>query len=207
MGMLNASILSRVITGFAGRPGVRSYKVRFATRAWPGDDVICRGTVTRKFEKDGEKLVEGDLVAVNQKGETLISGSFVAGLARARLSGRLERPMIKRVTLLTRKAGMTREQFTRHWLDVHAPLAHAVQGLLRYVQSHIIEEYRRPDIPTTPVEVDGIAELWFKDRASMDRALASPEMAALHADGALFIGGNKSFTTVELEVVPGARGR
>jgi acyl dehydratase len=84
MGMLNASILSRVITGFAGRPGVRSYKVRFATRAWPGDDVICRGTVTRKFEKDGEKLVEGDLVAVNQKGETLISGSFVAALpARA----------------------------------------------------------------------------------------------------------------------------
>ena len=65
--------------------------------------------------------------------------------------------MIKRVTLLTRKAGMTREQFTRHWLDVHAPLAHAVPGLRRYVQSHIIEEYRRPDIPTTPVEVDGIA--------------------------------------------------
>src|SRR5207342_3536820 len=28
MGMLNASILSRVVTGFAGRPGVRSYKVR-----------------------------------------------------------------------------------------------------------------------------------------------------------------------------------
>ena len=51
MGMLNASILSRVITGFVGRPAVRSYKVRFATRAWPGDDVICRGTVTRKFEK------------------------------------------------------------------------------------------------------------------------------------------------------------
>jgi peroxisomal enoyl-CoA hydratase 2 len=80
MGMLNASILSRVITGFAGRPGLRSYKVRFATRAWPGDDVICRGTVTRKFEKDGEKLVEGDLVAVNQKGETLMSASFVAAL-------------------------------------------------------------------------------------------------------------------------------
>ena len=58
--------------------------------------------------------------------------------------------MIKRVTLLTRKAGMTREQFTRHWLEVHAPLAHAVPGLRRYVQSHIVEEYRRPDIPTTP---------------------------------------------------------
>jgi uncharacterized protein (TIGR02118 family) len=109
--------------------------------------------------------------------------------------------MIKRVTLLTRKAAMTREQFTRHWLDVHAPLAHAVPGLRRYVQSHIIEEYRRPDIPTTPVEVDGIAELWFENRAAMDRALASPEMAALHADGALFIGGNKTFVVEEKVII------
>jgi len=80
MGMLNASILSRVVTAFAGRPNVRRYKVRFATRAWPGDDVICRGRVTRKLVQGTEKLVEGELEAVNQKGETLISGSFVAAL-------------------------------------------------------------------------------------------------------------------------------
>src|SRR5712691_6787973 len=80
MGMLSAGILSRAVTGFAGRPNVRRYKVRFATRAWPGDDVICRGRVTRKHELGAEKLVEGGLEAVNQKGETLISGSFVAAL-------------------------------------------------------------------------------------------------------------------------------
>jgi len=80
MGMLNAGILSRVVTAFAGRPNVRRYKVRFATRVWPGDDVICRGRVTRKLELGAEKLVEGELEAVNQKGETLISGSFVAAL-------------------------------------------------------------------------------------------------------------------------------
>lgn len=80
MGMLNASILSRVVTGFVGRPAVRKYKVRFATRAWPGDDVICTGRVTRKFEEAGEKRIEGAVQAVNQKGETLISGSFVAAL-------------------------------------------------------------------------------------------------------------------------------
>ena len=80
MGMLNAGILSRVVTAFAGRPNVRRYKVRFATRAWPGDDVICRGRVTRKLTQDSEKLVEGEIEAVNQKGETLISGSFVAAM-------------------------------------------------------------------------------------------------------------------------------
>lgn len=76
----NASILSRVVAGFAGRPNVRRYKVRFSTRARPGDDVICQGKVTRKLEQGGEKLVEGDLQAVNQKGETLLSGSFTAAL-------------------------------------------------------------------------------------------------------------------------------
>ncbi|MBI1961876.1 MAG: dehydratase [Candidatus Rokubacteria bacterium] len=82
MGMLNAGILSRVVTRFVGRPAVRRYRVRFATRAWPGDDVVCTGKVTRKLEEDGEARIAGELHAVNQKGETLISGSFVAALPR-----------------------------------------------------------------------------------------------------------------------------
>ncbi|MBI2561982.1 MAG: hypothetical protein HYW08_06245 [candidate division NC10 bacterium] len=44
--------------------------------------MICSGKVTRKFEADGEARIEGELQAVNQKGETLISGSFVAALPR-----------------------------------------------------------------------------------------------------------------------------
>ena len=96
--------------------------------------------------------------------------------------------MIKSVSLLTRKDGLTHAQFVKHWVEIHAPLAHAVPGLRRYVQSHIVEERTRPDIPTTNVEVDGIAELWFDDREAMARAMASPEAKALHADGALFIG-------------------
>jgi acyl dehydratase len=80
MGMLSAGILSRAVTGFVGRPNVRTYKVRFMTRAWPGDDVICGGRVTRKYEEAGEKRIAGELTAVNQKGETLITGGFVAAL-------------------------------------------------------------------------------------------------------------------------------
>ncbi|HZV96212.1 MAG TPA: EthD domain-containing protein, partial [Candidatus Nitrosocosmicus sp.] len=80
---------------------------------------------------------------------------------------------MKSLSLLTRKAGMTREQFVKHWVEVHAPLAHAVPGLRRYVQSHILEERRRPDIPATDVEVDGIAELWFDDADALARGFAS----------------------------------
>ncbi|HZP35423.1 MAG TPA: EthD domain-containing protein [Methylomirabilota bacterium] len=109
--------------------------------------------------------------------------------------------MIKRISLLARKEGMTREQFTRHWLEVHAPLARSVPGLERYVQSHILEEFERADIPTVPGQIDGIAELWFEDRTSMERALASPEMAALHADGRLFIGANRTFVVEEKTII------
>ena len=110
--------------------------------------------------------------------------------------------MIKSISLLTRKAGMTHEQFVRHWVDIHAPLAHAVPGLRRYVQSHIVEERGRPDIPALDVEIDGIAELWYDDRESMARAMASAESKALHADGALFIGRIKTFTVEERVIVP-----
>jgi uncharacterized protein (TIGR02118 family) len=111
--------------------------------------------------------------------------------------------VIKSIGLLTRKDGMTHEQFVRHWVDIHAPLAHAVPGLRRYVQSHILAERKRPDIPALEVEVDGIAELWYDDAESMARAMASAESKALHADGALFIGRIKSYTVEERVIIPG----
>lgn len=109
--------------------------------------------------------------------------------------------MIKSLSLLTRRPEFTHEQFVKHWLEIHGPLARAVPGLRRYVQSHIIDERTRPDIPATDVAVDGVAETWYDDRAAMDRANASPESQALHADGALFIGRIKSFVTEEKVIV------
>jgi reactive intermediate/imine deaminase/uncharacterized protein (TIGR02118 family) len=110
--------------------------------------------------------------------------------------------VIKSISLLTRKDGLTHEQFMKHWVEIHAPLAHAVPGLRRYVQSHIVAERTRADIPTIAVDVDGIAELWYDDRAAMERAMASPEAKTLHADGALFIGRIKTFVVEEKLVVP-----
>ena len=110
--------------------------------------------------------------------------------------------MIKSVGLLTRKEGLSHEDFVKHWFEIHAPLAHAVPGVRRYVQSHIVEERTRPDIPSTDVRIDGIAELWYDDRAAMERANASPEAKRLHADGALFIGRIKSFITEEKVIIP-----
>jgi acyl dehydratase len=79
-GMLNAGFVSRCVTDYVGRENLRRFKVRFATRVWPGDTITCKGKVTRKLQENGEKLIEGELVALNQKGETAITGSFRAAL-------------------------------------------------------------------------------------------------------------------------------
>ena len=103
--------------------------------------------------------------------------------------------------MLTRKAGLSHEEFIEHWFNVHGPLARSVPGLRRYVQSHIIEEMQRDDITTSSIEVDGIAELWYDDHDAMLRAHASKEAQTLFADGALFIGAIKSFVVEEREIV------
>jgi uncharacterized protein (TIGR02118 family) len=85
---------------------------------------------------------------------------------------------------------------------VHAPLALAVPGVRRYVQSHILVERTRPDIPASDVDIDGIAELWYDDRAAMERSAATPEARRLFADGAPFIGRIESFVVEEKVVIP-----
>ena len=110
--------------------------------------------------------------------------------------------MIKLVSLLTRRPELTHEQFVRHWRDIHGPLALAVPGVRRYVQSHIRGTRVRADIAETAVEIDGIAELWYDDEAALAASAASPEARALYADGALFIGRIKTYMIDEQVIIP-----
>jgi uncharacterized protein (TIGR02118 family) len=109
--------------------------------------------------------------------------------------------VIKAISLLVRRDGLTHEQFVTHWFEIHGPLARAVPGIRRYVQSHIVGERKRADISGLDIEADGIAELWYDDRAAMERAMATPEMKALHADGVLFIGRIRSFLVEEKVII------
>jgi acyl dehydratase len=80
-GMFTAGLLSHCLTDYVGAGQVRKFKVRFATRVWPGDTVTCKGKITAKREAHGEKLIDGDLEVTNQKGEAAIKGSFSAAVA------------------------------------------------------------------------------------------------------------------------------
>ena len=54
MGMLPAGYLAHALSDWCGGPHrIRRFKVRFTTRVWPGDELLCVGRVT---------TIEGELV-------------------------------------------------------------------------------------------------------------------------------------------------
>jgi uncharacterized protein (TIGR02118 family) len=109
--------------------------------------------------------------------------------------------MIKSLSLLTRKDGISHEAFIDHWINVHAPLVRAVPEVRRYVLSLIGAQPGRPDVPTLEIDVDCIAELWYDDVAAMERAARSPAMQRVRADGAELLGRIKTFITEEKVVI------
>lgn len=109
--------------------------------------------------------------------------------------------MIKSLSLLTRKPGMTAEAFREVWVGEHAPLVHGVPEVRRYVLSFPLSEPSRPDVPTQAMSVDAVAELWFDDMASLQQAGASAAMKRVTDNGALYLGAIKTFITEEITVI------
>ena len=89
-------------------------------------------------------------------------------------------PMIKLIATIHRKPGLSDEAFLRHWREIHVPLVARLPNLKGYVINPFLDtmDEVRP--------YDGIAELWFEDRAAFDRSMASPERDAARADLAEF---------------------
>jgi acyl dehydratase len=83
-GMLTAGFVAKCLTDFVGPENLRRYKVRFATRVWPGDTITCTGKVTRKYTDDGEHRIDGEVVALRQTGEVAVTGGFTAALPARR---------------------------------------------------------------------------------------------------------------------------
>jgi uncharacterized protein (TIGR02118 family) len=92
--------------------------------------------------------------------------------------------MIKLIYVITRKPGLSVEEFQRYWRETHGPIAARIPGVRRYVQCHVLSELYAGDRPPA---YDGAAELWFDDLDAMRRAMASPEMEAAREDERNFI--------------------
>ncbi len=104
-------------------------------------------------------------------------------------------------SLLARKPGISHEEFVKHWAEVHAPMARACPGISRYTLTIIKSSSTRKDVSPIDVQVDGIAELWFKKQADFDAYQASPATTRLRDDGATFIGREIDFVADEKVII------
>ena len=94
-----------------------------------------------------------------------------------------EKVMIKRISLLYKKDGMSVEEFRAHWRNVHAPIASRMPELRSYVQQDVVTELGLLGAGMAVDELpDGIAELTYDDEATSKASLASPEGKAAVAD-------------------------
>jgi len=91
--------------------------------------------------------------------------------------------MIKLVYCITKKHGMTDEEFFRYWKDIHGPIGARIPGLRRLVQSHRLavvgDKYQ--------ADFDGMAELWFDDVEALLAARQSQEWKASVQDEGNFV--------------------
>jgi uncharacterized protein (TIGR02118 family) len=86
--------------------------------------------------------------------------------------------MLKVITLLKRRPGLSVEEFQARWRKVHADLAAGVAGVRRYVQSHaLLQGYQKGELI-----YDGIGEAWFDSFEAFDAAAASPEFGIASRD-------------------------
>lgn len=90
--------------------------------------------------------------------------------------------MIKMVALVNKKKNVGKEDFLRHWLEVHAPLERKWPNLKKYVISSVIG-----GLGNEAPDYDGMAELWFDDEESLKEALASRERQSSREDFLTFV--------------------
>ena len=73
-GMLSMGMMGELVSSFAGIKAVRKYSVSFKSMARPGDVLIVKGVVKKKYEKDGVKLVVLKVSIEDQEGDIKADG-------------------------------------------------------------------------------------------------------------------------------------
>jgi len=84
-GRLEAAFLSQMLTDWIGDKGeVRRLSVQYRGNAFPGDKLLCKGKVTKKYVEGGENLVECEIWVENPEGRRITPGTAVVALPRKR---------------------------------------------------------------------------------------------------------------------------
>ena len=91
--------------------------------------------------------------------------------------------MIKVITCIKRKPGMSVEDFQAYWRTDHAEVVKGLPNLRRYIQSHALPGgYRKGELP-----YDGIAEIWVDDVDTLRANAGGAAYEAIQRDEENFI--------------------
>ncbi len=82
MGMMHGGMLAHLAADWLGLAAVRSLRIRFEDRVWPGDVLSFAGTITRVWEEDDRHRVRAELTCTNQNGRRNLTGHVEAELPR-----------------------------------------------------------------------------------------------------------------------------
>lgn len=117
--------------------------------------------------------------------------------------------MLRIVSLLRRRVGMSHDDFLQHWQEVHIPMIEGNAELLGVIRYTIVKA-TEPEAtsrfnPGWDVEArfDGIGEIWLDDRRRVTEP-PSPEAAAVLAEMSVdeerFVDRSRSYTLLGEEV-------
>ena len=80
-GWLTFSFVAQMVTDWMGQDAfLKKVGVSYRGMNIPGQDIICKGTITSKYEADGDKIVECDIWAETSEGKKTTPGKAVVAL-------------------------------------------------------------------------------------------------------------------------------
>jgi acyl dehydratase len=79
-GMLIMGFVGQLLSDYVGPTTLRKFDIRFKGMTRIDDVITCTGTITEKYESDGEARIAGKVQATDQDGDVKVAGKFVAAL-------------------------------------------------------------------------------------------------------------------------------
>ena len=102
--------------------------------------------------------------------------------------------MLKVISLMKRKEGMSLDEFRKWALEEHPPLGKKLPGIRHYRMSVVLE-----DNPNAPA--DAVSEFWFDSVEARTEAFGTPEGKAAGADASAHCSSRIHLLTEEKVVI------
>ncbi|WP_114947682.1 EthD domain-containing protein [Microvirga calopogonii] len=112
-------------------------------------------------------------------------------------------PLVKRMSILTRKRGLTSEQFKSEWWGFHADAVKKFPNLMGYTQNFVTDRSAGLGKPASDEElpIDGMVEMWFRSVADIEAAFRSSAANVSQTHALSFIEEITTFLVETHEVV------